>query len=166
MDCAENYYRTNIRPLVDKYILEDRNGFPAGLCVAAAGAFIVSTILWRSSRLTDKGTKKKRAKKQTKKEQQKPIAMTLEMQIESVRLRLNDEYKEGVLGLIDEFDKDNEKDVYKRNYYNEMLLKLLIELDGIDLVDVAGDRKLHLKEDRKAVIKEIQTFLKKLDKLK
>lgn len=46
-----------------------------------------------------------------------------------------------------------------------MLLKLLIELDGIDLVDLEPERKKILKSKRKDVIKLIQTELKLLDSL-
>lgn len=93
------------------------------------------------------------------------VPLTLESQIENVELRYENEFKPRIQKLLKSFDKNIEKDIYERNYCNEMLLKLLIELDGIDLVDLEPERKKILKSKRKDVIKLIQTELKLLDSL-
>ena len=93
------------------------------------------------------------------------VPLTLESRIENVELRYENEFKPRIESLLKSFDKNIERDVYERNYCNEMLLKLLIELDGIDLVELEPERKKILKSKRKDVIKLIQTKLKLLDSL-
>ncbi|QLG73802.1 hypothetical protein HG535_0F03130 [Zygotorulaspora mrakii] len=167
MEWASSYYRANIKPLVETYVLDNDNGVLSNaLLLTGASAIVVSAMLWRSAGLSAKKTEKKKTKKQSKQEQNKVHSLSFEEQIESVWLRFNNEYKNGVDQLFESFDKNDEKKIYQRNYYNEMLLKLLIELDGIDLANLQGERKIKLKERRKAVIKEIQTYLRKLDKLR
>ncbi|SCU85023.1 LAFA_0D13432g1_1 [Lachancea sp. 'fantastica'] len=118
----------------------------------------------RSNSKKNKNQKKKKTPGRISKRTEKPAS--LEDQIENVHQRFLSEYKQGVDALIQDFDPSSEKLQYQRNYYNEMLLKLVIELDGVDLVDLEGDRKTVLKDRRKQVIKEIQTDLKRLDSLK
>ncbi|CAI4848050.1 CNT_collapsed_G0053520.mRNA.1.CDS.1 [Saccharomyces cerevisiae] len=95
-----------------------------------------------------------------------PVPLTLEEQIDNVSLRYGNELEGRSKDLINRFDVEDEKDIYERNYCNEMLLKLLIELDSIDLINVDESLRRPLKEKRKGVIKEIQAMLKSLDSLK
>ncbi|SCV04370.1 LAME_0H17898g1_1 [Lachancea meyersii CBS 8951] len=139
----------------------------------ALGALIFLLVLRPlNRRFTDKKENKKKNKRGGKKKStglsakkaEKPV--TLEEQIENVYKRYLAEYKQGLDALVADFDPKSEKQQYQLNYYNEMLLKLVIELDGVDLVDLEGDRKIALKDRRKCVIREIQTDLKRLDSLK
>lgn len=167
MDHITKFYKSNLQPSFEKYAADD--GKLSTTMYVTGAAIITAALLWRSSRLSTsknrKQTKRKKNKGEIRKEDEKPVPMTLEKKIENVSLRFKDEYSDKVQRLLEDFDAENEKDVYQRNFYNEMLLKLLIELDGVDLIDVEGERKVTLKERRKAIIKEIQAELKKLDKL-
>lgn len=162
MDHITKFYRSNLKPSLEKYAADEEK-LSTTLYITSA-AIIIAALFWRSSRLTT-SKRPKQNKRKKNKEDDKPVPMTLEKKIENVSLRFNDEYRDKVQQLVENFDAENEKDVYQRNFYNEMLLKLLIELDGVDLIDIEGERKAALKERRKAGIKEIQVELKKLDKL-
>lgn len=170
MDRIISYCKNNLKPLVEKYVPEDGE-VSNTVYITGAAAIIMTAILWRSSRLTNSGrenrkqARKKSSKTKSKNQDEKPLPMTPEKKIDSVHLRFVNEYKDGVQKLLDNYDSSDKNEVYQRNYYNEMLLKLLIELDGVDLADMQGERRVTLKEKRKAVIKEIQAHLKKLDKL-
>lgn len=96
----------------------------------------------------------------------KPVQLTKEGQIENIRLRYENEYKTRIEKLLQVFNKDDEKLKYERNFCNEMLLKLLIELDGVDLIDLPTEERMVLKQQRKDIIKLIQSELKVLDSLK
>lgn len=170
MDRVIDFYKANLKSLVDQYVPQS-SALPSSAYLTGAATIIVTAILWRNLRLTSRKAKKgpqrrkKPARASAKKEHDKPIPMTPERRINSVRLRFLDEYEQGVLKLLENYNAGDKDQVYQRNYYNEMLLKLLIELDGIDLSTVPGEKKLTLKQQRKSVIKEIQTHLKLLDKL-
>lgn len=171
MDSLIEFYKTNLKPLVNQYVSVDSTT-SGTVYVTGAAAIIVTAILWRNLRLSSsRGNKKtqqrrkKSAKTAAKKEDDKPVPLTPEKRIENVHLRFRNEYEQGVLGLINGYDSSDKDQVYQRNYYNEMLLKLLIELDGIDLANMDGEKKASLKEQRKMVIKDIQSHLKSLDKL-
>lgn len=97
---------------------------------------------------------------------EKPIPLTLEGKLENIRLRYENEFKTRIEKLLEVFNKDDEKLIYERNYCNEMLLKLLIELDGVDLIDLPTEKRMTLKQKRKDIIKLIQSELKVLDALK
>lgn len=133
------------------------------IAIAATTTFAicVACYIW--------GTFSKGNSKQNKKgnagKKDKPVPLTLEGKIENVSLRYKNEFKPRIEKLLESFNKENEKEIYERNYCNEMLLKLLIELDGVDLVDVEPERKKVLKQKRKDIIKIIQAELKALDAL-
>ncbi|CAI4065413.1 hypothetical protein N7582_003024 [Saccharomyces uvarum] len=132
-----------------------------------AAVFLVTVT--RPSSSKGKSSKRKGSKKDKKSKgrfEKAPVPLTLEERIGNVSLRYNNELRDRSKDLINRFDSGDEKDVYERNYCNEMLLKLLIELDGIDLINVDESLRKSLKEKRKAVIKEIQATLKSLDSLK
>lgn len=137
--------------------------------LATATAAILAVIVWRfSSRSSTTSTgrsSKRRNKTQNGLDKEEPVPMTLKKKIENVHLRYKNEYEDRVKKILGSFNPDNEKDVYEKNYCNEMLLKLLIELDGIDLVNEEPETKKQLKQRRKLVIKDIQGQLKKLDTL-
>jgi HSP70 co-chaperone SNL1 len=57
-----------------------------------------------------------------------------------------------------------EDQIYRCNYFQEELLKLLISLDGVDLLTVDDEEvRLELKGTRKGLIKQIQLKQKELD---
>lgn len=140
---------------------ENQDSRVIAIVATSTFAICVAYYIWGT---LSKGTSKQDKKvKLDKKDKAAPL--TLEAKIENVALRYENEFKPRIQKLIDSFNKENEKDVYERNYCNEMLLKLLIELDGIDLVDVEAARKKILKQKRKDIIKIIQSELKTLDAL-
>ena len=147
--------------------------------LAATGilAIVISVYLWKSLGVPDsKRSRQRRRKKLGKKKKtdqgndgkfkEAPVPMTLENQIENIWLRYKNEFEKRIEGLLTSFDAGDEKQVYERNYCNEMLLKLLIELDGVDLVNLEPERKQVLRNRRKDIIKIIQGKLNALDKLK
>ena len=136
-----------------------------GICLATVSAAVFAVLLWKftSGSGSSKKSKSKSHKKKNKKE--KVAALTHEMQIENIHLRYKNEFEDRVNNILGAYNPDDEKSVYEKKYCNEMLLKLLIELDGVDLVSEEPEKKAILKAKRKAVIKEIQTQLKKLDTL-
>lgn len=127
-------------------------------------AYFIWGVLANSSSRQSKVTKNTKSVKDTQNKTH-VVPLTLEARIENVELRYENEFKPRIESLLKSFDKNIERDVYERNYCNEMLLKLLIELDGIDLVELEPERKKILKSKRKDVIKLIQTKLKLLDSL-
>ncbi|CEP60607.1 Snl1p LALA0_S01e14840g [Lachancea lanzarotensis] len=166
---------SRVRYLVEyatEYIQNNDNMPSVYAATTALGALMFLFVLRPlNRRFTDNKsnkTSKKKTKGQSKKKatsrSSKPVS--LEDQIENVYMRFSKEYKQAVDALVEDFDPSSEKLQYQRNYYNEMLLKLVIELDGVDLVDLTGDRKTALKDRRKQVIRAIQTDLKRLDSLK
>ncbi|EJS43267.1 snl1p [Saccharomyces arboricola H-6] len=137
--------------------------------VLAVIAVVFLVTVTRPTGNKGKSSKKKGSKKGSKSKGQfkkAPVPLSLEEQIGNVSLRYNNELRDRSADLINRFDATDEKNIYERNYCNEMLLKLLIELDGIDLINVDEFLRKSLKEKRKAVIKEIQATLKSLDSLK
>ncbi|CAI5169173.1 AVN_HP_G0119700.mRNA.1.CDS.1 [Saccharomyces cerevisiae] len=82
---------------------------------------------------------KKRASRKNKKGKNQfekaPVPLTLEEQIDNVSLRYGNELEGRSKDLINRFDVEDEKDIYERNYCKRNALKLLIELDSIDLIN-------------------------------
>lgn len=144
------------------YIM-DENNLLATICITGVAATIIAALIWRTSSDSKKGRKKRKIKKGSK--VAKPIPLTLEEKIQKVLTTYNTQYKGEISQLLENFNPSEEKEVYQKNYFNEMLLKLLIELDGVDLMDIEGERKAILKQNRKDAVKLIQGQLNKLDKL-
>lgn len=177
VSCFSSFYNENIKPHTDSLVkpLLDKYGKDqlTTICTTTVvGSVVLLALLGSiSSKKSRKSKNQKRKKRGSKnkggmKEITKKKPLTLEEKIESVQQKYNKEYKDGLHSLLANFKSDSETDEYQCNYYNEMLLKLLIELDGVDLTDVEGERKQTLKEKRKAAVKEIQGELKNLDRLR
>lgn len=126
------------------------------MMTATVGAVVLLYLFTRPG-----NSKSKRNKKTVN--HVKPL--TLEQEIDQVLYKYDTVYKDGITTLYKDFDAKNENMRYQCSYYNEMLLGLLIQLDGIDLSRLDNESKLILKEKRKCVIRNIQSELKKLDKL-
>ncbi|CCH60955.1 hypothetical protein TBLA_0D04590 [Henningerozyma blattae CBS 6284] len=86
--------------------------------------------------------------------------------LQAVYEKFQKEYQKGIEELCSNFDHNDEKQEYQRNYFNEMLLKLLIQLDDVDLVNLEPTKKKELKDMRRGFIQLIQKDLKRLDSLK
>jgi EAL domain-containing protein (putative c-di-GMP-specific phosphodiesterase class I) len=57
--------------------------------------------------------------------------------------------------------------VYQQKFLGEMLMKLLLELDAVDVSEIEDvERKQNIKQMRKDGIKLIQGYLKPIDALK
>ncbi|CCE62593.1 hypothetical protein TPHA_0C04430 [Tetrapisispora phaffii CBS 4417] len=161
MDLFQQLFDTDLKSLINK---TQNDNLMATLCITGVTATLLAIFLLKSSSAgKSKKGKKKKLKKQNMKVAKKPL--TLEEKIEKVLGTYNTEYRDGINKLLETFDK-SEKQVYEKNYFNEMLLKLLIELDGVDLMDISDpERKTALKLRRKEAIKLIQGELNKLDNL-
>ncbi|AET39447.1 Snl1p Ecym_4393 [Eremothecium cymbalariae DBVPG len=155
-------------PEVMQLLHEYTSGLVTVAVTTALGALL---LVYVAGNRRAKAGKSKSAKKESKKKGGKPKAvrkecLTLEEGIEAVQRKFETEYKAGLTKLLEDFEPGNEKYEFECSYYNEMLLKLLIELDGIELTEVTGERKDMLKKKRKAAILTIQQQLKKLDKIR
>ncbi|ODV78987.1 BAG domain-containing protein [Suhomyces tanzawaensis NRRL Y-17324] len=141
--------RVEITPLDAKLAL--------GAYVAAGTLLVFGTLYSLYSVLSGPPTKtKKKAKKRlTKAQKANKFIQEILDNVESTFVPEIDEYIENYQSLKSE-------DVqYKYNYFNEMLLKEIMKLDGVEV----GDNEV-LRTNRKKVIKFIQDHQKRLDKFK
>lgn len=116
---------------------------------------LAGTLLTAGTKLQEKVKAPAKKKKLTKAQKaNKEIQKILDF-VEETYVPQIDEYIENFLSLL-----DNDRQ-YKYKYFEEMLLKELMKLDG---VDVAGNDVL--RDNRKKVIKFIQEHQKRLDKFK
>lgn len=94
----------------------------------------------------------------------KPLTMAQKTNLEIKRVLdfVEDEYVPQIDKYIEKYDKLDEGDrEYKFNYFQEMLLKQLLALDGID---VGGN--VVLRDNRRKVINFIQEHQSRLDTFK
>ncbi|ODQ79681.1 hypothetical protein BABINDRAFT_171339 [Babjeviella inositovora NRRL Y-12698] len=125
------------------------------LTVISTILFFASGNLGSSSSAGGKKSKKKKKKKVTPTEKSnREIAAVLAHFEESLMPDVED-YLENHMQLKDEDMQ------YKYNYYEEMMLKELMKLDGINVLN--NDI---LRDNRKKVIRHIQSFQKRLDAVK
>ncbi|AMD20669.1 HDL075Wp [Eremothecium sinecaudum] len=173
---ARDIYNSGVKRHVDSFfgpLIKKHSNDQMALAVASTiGALLMTYVVCSKfvrngkSKAGVKKSKKKRSKGNGFTEYQKKQPLTLEEKIDKVLEKFNTEYKSGIENLVATFEAETESHVYQCNFYNEMLLKLLIELDGIDLAGVTGERKLLLKKNRKDAIMQIQQQLKTIDKLR
>lgn len=136
------------------------------VCTLTIIALLTATIVWKFTNGHTKSSRKSNNNDKRSGSSNKAAApLSLEQQITYVEEKFEHDYAGRVATLLRTYDESNSKDVYEKNYCNEMLLKLLIELDNINLIDQHGERKLNLKQHRKSVIHKIQDQLKALDRL-
>lgn len=120
-----------------------------------ATLFLFSKLFKSSLKEAPKQQKSKKKKKPSKAQKaNKDIQLILDY-VEETYVPQIDEYLES----YDKLDVNDRE--YKYKYFEEMLLKELMKLDG---VDVAGNEVL--RENRKKVIRFIQEHQKRLDKFK
>lgn len=165
MNQIQYYYRNGLQRL--ESWSQDSSTVAGALCLTGA-AFVVTALFWRYSSTTTSTTTTTRKKKSCKHHEKMPtktVPLSKESHIDSVSIRFHQEYKPGLLQLVGKYDSQDEKNRYNKRYYNEMLLKLLIELDGIDITDLPTNEKAELKSKRKTVIRDIQKHLQLLDTL-
>lgn len=131
---------------------------PATVSLAA---ITIATLLVVVSSLGGKqsnklGKKKKKPKKKLSR------AQKANHEIQQVLDYVEDQYVPQIDEYMTEYKSMSQEDAqYKYKYFEEMLLKELMKLDGID---VTGSDIL--RENRRKVIKFIQDHQKRLDKLK
>ncbi|CAK7897421.1 hypothetical protein CAAN1_15S00650 [[Candida] anglica] len=174
MDQVEDWIRTaksQVLPSVEQYftvlknatlndLLEDVSHgkitpITVSLSVTAITTVIVLSKVFGSSGASTKSKKKKPKKKLTRAQKaNKEIQGILDF-VESEYVPQIDEY----IADPTSFKKDDR--AYRYKYFEEMLLKQLMKLDG---VDVAGNDVL--RDNRKKVIKFIQDHQKRLDVVK
>ena len=149
---------------IAKFVEENISGDAMGaisLFIAVATMFLWNYVARKNDVSTQEGIKKKQADLD-----KKPVALNPTEQLENIYLRYENEFKDRITKITELYSPEDEKDVYERNYCNEMLLKLLIELDGVDLLTLQGNERKKLRQRRKDIIKDIQNELVKLDSLK
>lgn len=138
-------------------IVHDLTNFKPTPATATVAVTTIATLLLlgRFLREEPKKPEPKKKKKQSKaKKANKEIQHILDF-VEETYVPQIDDYLEN-FDLLPEADRE-----YKFKYYDEMLLKELMKLDG---VDVAGNDVL--RENRKKVIRFIQEHQRRLDKFK
>ncbi|CDO93962.1 unnamed protein product [Kluyveromyces dobzhanskii CBS 2104] len=174
MDKLEEYAKAYLAEFRGIRTLEDAY---QSMTVRVSGIMLVTAlVLWFSSSGSGTAGSKKKSKKARKRkhgdkksekelEKEKLKKMSEEETIQYVVDKFTNEYEEGLTKLLDSYDAASETMQYQRNFYNEMLLHLLLDLDGVELANLEGERKEQVRLQRKAAIKKIQLELKKLDKL-
>lgn len=167
LDHIVNCVHSNLNQLKHIHSLEDAY---ASVTLRVTGAVLLTAfVMWISSGTAKKSTNKKATKsgrrKKGKKSKQAVKEVTPEERIDHVLSKFQKEYEIGFNQLLETYVAGEEKSEYQRNYYNEMLLHLLLDLDGVHLDSLEGDRKEAVRVQRKAAIKKIQLELKRLDQL-
>ncbi|KAL6949034.1 hypothetical protein ACO0QE_001522 [Hanseniaspora vineae] len=165
-----------LRSFKTQFLSEQNNKYLPYIVAATCCCLVYFGITSNNSNNQNK--KRRRPKKKTSKSRSKTSLTqkstpaptpkkTSAEKIQDVNVKFNKEYREGIVQLLESYDPSVEQDTYKKKFYGEMLLKLLIELDGVDLVGMEeGEAKTALKTKRKQSIKEIQSYLRKVDALK
>ncbi|OBA27670.1 hypothetical protein HANVADRAFT_1543 [Hanseniaspora valbyensis NRRL Y-1626] len=154
--------------------LINNNASDMDKCIATVGAVgVLSLFVFNpfggSGNIKKSKKNKKRVVKRTIPKYEPIIKkeLTDEEKVVEVKRKFNEEYKKDAEQILQSFDKNNEKDVYKKGFLGEMLMKLLLELDSIDVSQIEDlEKKSKLKEGRKNTIHEIQGYLKQIDALK
>lgn len=155
--------------------LINNNASDMDKCVATLGAvgllslFVFNPFGGSGSSNNGRKTPKKTIKKRTIPKYEPIIKKELsdEEKVTEVKRKFNEEYKADAEKILEKFDKNNAQDVYKKSFLGEMLMKLLLELDSVDVSQMEDlEKKAKLKEGRKNTIHEIQGFLKEIDALK
>lgn len=142
-------------------LLEDISQFkvtPATvtLSVTTIATLVLANKLFSTKKATPAAkSKKKKKKKLTKAQKANTEIQSILDYVEETYVPQIDDYLENYASL-----KETDRQ-YKYKYYEEMLLKELLKLDG---VDVAGNDVL--RDNRKKVIRFIQDHQKRLDKFK
>ncbi|KAL6944780.1 hypothetical protein ACO0RG_001534 [Hanseniaspora osmophila] len=169
-----------LRSFKTQFLSEQNNKYLPYIVAATCCCLVYFGIASNNS--SNKNKKKKRPKKKTGKSKGRASSVqkstpkttpappkpkkTSAEEIQEVNVKFNKEYREGIVQLLESYDPAVEEDTYKKKFYGEMLLKLLIELDGVDLISMEeGEAKNALKTKRKQSIKEIQSYLRKVDAL-
>ena len=157
--------------------LINNNASDMDKCIATVGAVgVLSLFVFNPFGGSGNSSNVKKSKKNTKRVVKRTIPkyepiikkeLTDEEKVVEVKRKFNEEYKKDAEQILQSFDKNNEKDVYKKAFLGEMLMKLLLELDSIDVSQMEDlEKKNKLKEGRKNTIHEIQGYLKQIDALK
>ncbi|RLV86016.1 hypothetical protein JA9_001485 [Meyerozyma sp. JA9] len=117
---------------------------------------IVGSVAGGNSSTQSQGKKKKKPKKKVSR------AQKANHEIQKVLDYVEDTYVPQIDEYLSEYKSMKPEDVqFKYKYFEEMLLKELMKLDGID---VTGNEVL--RENRRKVIKFVQDHQKRLDKFK
>lgn len=151
----DKLYSTSSEEIIQDFKNLNVNSITISLTLTALAIIFITSKIFKYS-ISENNTKQKKKKKKLSKAQKanKNIQAILDY-VESNYIPEIDEY-------ITNFKSLKPEDVeYKYKYYEEMLLKQLMKLDGID---VSGNEIL--RENRRKVIKFIQDHQKRLDKFK
>lgn len=160
-----------VEPFVNKVkdvgvddILRDFRELKLTPITASFAITAVTTFIFISRRLTaEKNSKKKpNNKKAQKKKKKLTEAQKINRDIQQILDFVEDEYVPKIDEYLENYSSLSREEIeYKYRYFEEMLLKELMKLDGID---VAGNEIL--RDNRRKVIKFIQDHQKRLDAFK
>ena len=93
-----------------------------------------------------------------------------EDKINAVVKKFKNDFEKDCKKILDPEVKYNPKDekmVYQQKFLGEMLMKLLLELDAVDVSEIEdAERKQNIKQMRKDGIRLIQGYLKPIDALR
>lgn len=129
---------------------------------ATTAVFLTTLVsLLVATRLILQG-KTQAPKKKSKKKKKKSKAQVANMEIQAILDKVEEEFVPQIDSYIENYNElSTEKKEHTYNYIQEMLLKELMKLDG---VEVGGSDVL--RENRKKVIHYIQEHQSRLDKFK
>lgn len=156
-EAAEKYFKTLQNASMDDYV-RDFSAFKVSALTVSATVTAVVGLLTLGSLLS--GSMEKKTKKPKKKKQSR--AQKVNHEIQEILDFVEETYVPQIDEYLQNYTELKEEDVeYKYKYFEEMLLKELMKLDGID---VSGNDVL--RDNRKKVIKFVQDHQRRLDKFK
>lgn len=157
----ENYISI-LRSTSQEEIVEDFLNLRVTPVTVTIGITAVTTLIVLGGLLSGSGSSSSGSKKKKKPKKKVSKAQKANTEIQAILDFVEKEYVPKIDEYIETHKSLSKEDKdYKYNYFEEMLLKQLMKLDGIDVVgnDI-------LRDNRKKVIKFIQDHQKRLDKVK
>lgn len=143
-------------------VLQDVKGLKITPVTVTLAAVVLTTLVIVGSVAGGNSSNQSQGKKKKKPKKKVSRAQKANHEIQKVLDYVEDNYVPQIDEYLSEYKSMKPEDVqYKYKYFEEMLLKELMKLDGID---VTGNEVL--RENRRKVIKFVQDHQKRLDKFK
>lgn len=158
---VENYVES-LKSITADEIVDDFVNFRITPATVTISITAVTTLLFIGSYLSSAPSPKAKSKKSKKPKKKVSKAQRANLDIQGTLDFVELEYVPKIDDYIENYKTLLKEDrEYKFKYFEEMLLKQLMKLDGIDVIgnDI-------LRDNRKKVIKFIQDHQKRLDKTK
>lgn len=151
-------YRHGIASTTSKSLVNDIKNFRVTAGTSTLAVTLVTVVIAASFLFSKPGV----APPKTKSKKKVTKAQKINAQIQQTLDKVEEEYVPQMDEYIENYDTlSEEKREYNANYFQEMLLKELMNLDGLDVAENAV-----LRDNRRKVIKFIQKHQSRLDKFR